>query len=206
MYDDIPARRPAALDRIRAAAASADFTLSSEVRTGALLATLAATRPGGRFLELGTGVGEGTAWLLDGMDADARLVSVERDAAVQDVARAEFGDDPRVELVTADGGAWLESYAGPLFDLVFADTWPGKFSCLDRALDLVAPAGVYLVDDLAPAADWPADHAASVRHLLAAVEGRPDFHTVRLDWSSGLLLAVRTGAGGGDAGADSGRG
>ncbi|MGH1555216.1 hypothetical protein ACRAWF_35200 [Streptomyces sp. L7] len=32
---------------------------------------------GGRILELGTGVGEGTAWLLSGMDQASRLVTVE---------------------------------------------------------------------------------------------------------------------------------
>jgi hypothetical protein len=45
--------------------------MSCDERTGCLLATLAATRPGGRLLELGTGVGEGTAWLLSGMPANA---------------------------------------------------------------------------------------------------------------------------------------
>ena len=47
------------------------FTMASEPKTGALLAVLAASKPGGQFLELGTGTGLGTAWLLSGMDADA---------------------------------------------------------------------------------------------------------------------------------------
>jgi len=37
------------------------FTMGSEPRTGALLRTLAASKPGGRFLELGTGTGVGRA-------------------------------------------------------------------------------------------------------------------------------------------------
>jgi predicted O-methyltransferase YrrM len=36
---------------------------------GALLRVMAAMKPGGRLLEIGTGTGVGTCWLLDGMDA-----------------------------------------------------------------------------------------------------------------------------------------
>jgi predicted O-methyltransferase YrrM len=166
--------------------------MSCDERTGNLLAGLAAARPGGRVLELGTGVGEGAAWLLSGMDPTSRLVSVELDPAVQAVARAELGSDPRVTFATGDGGQWLEAYAGPPFDLVFADTWPGKFTHLDRALNLVAPGGTYLIDDLSPQAGWPEGHGEAVKRLLAELDERNNFHSVRLTWSTGLLMAVRT--------------
>ncbi|MYW62738.1 SAM-dependent methyltransferase [Streptomyces sp. SID8379] len=193
-FDDTPASRPERLAALRDAARAAGFEMSCDERTGSLLATLAAAQPGGRILELGTGVGEGTAWLLDGMDVKAHLITVELDHAVQDVARRELGADPRVSFVAEDGGVWLETYDGPPFDLVFADTWPGKFTHLDRALDLVAPGGTYLIDDLAPRPDWPESHRAAVDDLLRTVEGLDGFRTTRLDWSSGLLIAVRSTA------------
>ncbi len=65
----MPSRIPHFLPALRAGARRAGFSLSCEERTGNLLALLAATRPAGRILELGTGVGEGTAWLLSGMDS-----------------------------------------------------------------------------------------------------------------------------------------
>lgn len=193
--DDFPrlSQLPSSLTELQEAARAAGFTMSCEPRTGSLLATLAATRPGGRILELGTGVGEGTAWLLSGMDETATLVTVELDDAVQAVARKQFGDDERVTFVTADGGHWLDAYDGAPFDLVFADTWPGKFTHLDAALDLVAPGGAYIVDDLTPVPAWPEGHEAAVTDLLAVLEGRSDFRATRLTWSSGLLIAVRTG-------------
>ncbi|MGW6709324.1 O-methyltransferase [Streptomyces sp. NPDC054956] len=190
--DDTVSRIPDALPALRAAALEEGFGMSCEERTGSLLAVLAAARPGGRVLELGTGVGEGAAWLLSGMDAAARLVSVELDEAVQKVARGQLGSDPRVTFVAADGGEWLEEYDGEPFDLVFADTWPGKFTHLDRALDLVAPGGTYLIDDLLPQPNWPESHAAAVERLLADLEGRQDFGTVRMAWAGGLLMAVRS--------------
>ncbi|MFE4963079.1 O-methyltransferase [Streptomyces sp. NPDC056660] len=189
--DDTPSTFPTALPALRVAAREAGFTRSCEERTGSLLAVLAAARPGGRILELGTGVGEGTAWLLSGMDGASRLVTVELDAVVQAVARGQLGADPRVTFVDGDGGEWLEDYDGEPFDLVFADTWPGKFTHLERALELVAPGGVYLIDDLLPQPGWPEAHLASVKRLLAEVEGRDDFRTVRLAWASGLVMAVR---------------
>ncbi|MFD0527957.1 hypothetical protein ACFQ1I_13765 [Kitasatospora arboriphila] len=112
--DDTITRLPPAVAALRAAGAAHGFTLSCEERTGALLAVLAAARPGGRILELGTGVGEGTAWLLSGMDADARLVSVELDGAVQDLARAELGGDGRCAFVAATAGpGWRSTAASP---------------------------------------------------------------------------------------------
>ncbi|MER5184026.1 class I SAM-dependent methyltransferase [Streptomyces sp. NPDC002896] len=196
--DDTPSMFPTALPALRAAAREAGFTMSCEERTGSLLAVLAAARPGGRILELGTGVGEGTAWLLSGMDGASRLVTVELDAAVQAVAREQLGPDPRVTFVAGDGGEWLEDYDGELFDLVFADTWPGKFTHLERALELVAPGGTYLIDDLFPQPGWPEAHESSVKRLLAELEGRHDFRSVRLAWASGLVMAVRGSGSGAD--------
>lgn len=191
--DDNPttAQLPTDLSELQAAARAAGFTMSCDPRTGSLLAALAATRPGGRILELGTGVGEGTAWLLDGMSEDATLVTIELDDSVQAIARRHIGGDERVTFVTGDGGRWLEEHDGAPFDLVFADTWPGKFTHLERALALVAPRGMYVIDDLLPQPGWPKGHEAAVTDLLAVLEARSDFRTTRLAWSSGLLIAVR---------------
>ena len=60
---------PAVVDAIRRDTRQLGFTMASEPQTGSLLRTLAASKPSGRFLELGTGTGVGTAWLLAGMDA-----------------------------------------------------------------------------------------------------------------------------------------
>lgn len=190
--DDTPSRIPASLPGLRAAAREQGFTMSCEERTGSMLALLAAARPGGRFLELGTGVGEGSAWLLSGMDSASRLVTVELDEPVQRVAREQLRSDSRVTFVTADGGEWLQNYDGEPFDLVFADTWPGKFTHLERALELVAPGGTYLIDDLLAQPGWPEGHGASVERLLSDLEQREDFRSVRIAWATGLLMAVRS--------------
>ena len=75
--DDTPSRLPTALPALRSEARDAGFVMSSEDRTGSLLAALSAARPAGRILELGTGAGAGTAWLLSGMDSASRPTTVD---------------------------------------------------------------------------------------------------------------------------------
>ncbi|HMD26887.1 MAG TPA: hypothetical protein VKH61_22530 [Streptosporangiaceae bacterium] len=80
--------------------------MSSAEEDGRLFTALAAAKPGGAILELGTGPGLGTAFLLAGMNAAVTLVTAELSRPLSDIAREEIAD-PRVEWVIADGGDWL---------------------------------------------------------------------------------------------------
>lgn len=170
------------------------FAMASEPRTGALLRALAAAKPGGRFLELGTGTGLGTAWLLAGMDANARLDSVDNDANVLAVARRHLGKDARVAFHLADGAEFLSRLSPDQYDFIYADAWPGKFTHLDKALSLLRIGGVYFIDDLLPQPNWPEGHAPKVPVLIDLLERRSDFVSVKLAWASGLMILVRTNA------------
>ena len=182
---------PPELEALRVAATDRGFTMSSDNVVGRLLAVLVSTKPGGSMLELGTGVGHGTAWLRWGLTGEAHLTTVERDRELLDVARAVLDDD-RIEFVCADGADWLTQYAGPPFDLVFADTWPGKITHLDETLALVSYAGMYVVDDLTPQPTWPPGHAADITRFRDALRRRDDFRSVDLDAGTGMLIATRT--------------
>ena len=184
-------RQPAGVADIVAETKALSFNMMSEAKVGALLAVLAASKPGGRLLELGTGTGHGTAWLLSGMDAPATLDSVDIDEAVVAVARRHLGSDRRVTFHVTDGAAFLRKEGLQPFDVIYADAWPGKFSHLDEALSLLRPGGVYVIDDLLPQANWPEGHAPKVPVLINEIERRSEFSTVRLAWASGLMLVVR---------------
>jgi predicted O-methyltransferase YrrM len=182
-----PAALPAILDRSVALA----FPMPSEPRTGAMLRVLAASKPGGRLLELGTGTGLSTAWLLEGMDRDATLVSVDIDPVPQSVAREILGTDPRLEIVTIDAATFLRRQAGASFDLIFADAMPGKYELLDAALALLRPGGFYVIDDMLPQANWPEGHAEKVPLLVADLAARTAYRMASLAWSSGLVVVAR---------------
>lgn len=190
MFSDNTAAAPAAWTAIQARTAAQGFDMPSEVDTGALLRLLAASKPGGRMLELGTGTGLATAWLLAGMDADASLVSIDLDATVQDVAR-EHLIDHRLRFLLADGLDYVREQAPGSFDLIFADAWPGKYEGLDETLALLKRGGLYVIDDMLPQPNWPEGHQARVDALVARLESHPELVATGFAWASGLIVAAR---------------
>ncbi|HEX8372399.1 MAG TPA: class I SAM-dependent methyltransferase [Chthoniobacterales bacterium] len=189
---DIP-NRPGLLDAISAETRTLGFNMASDPLTGSLLRTLAASKPRGKLLELGTGTGLGTASILAGMDADSVLESVESDATVLAIAQQHLAGDPRVTFYHEDGAAFLERSQGRSFDFIYADTWPGKFTHLPEALALLAPGGLYIIDDLLPQPNWPEDHAPKVPRLIAELESRAELRVTKLCWATGLIIATKIG-------------
>jgi predicted O-methyltransferase YrrM len=184
-------RTPHAFDAIVRDTQNCGFAMVSEPKVGAFLAVLAATKPGGRLLELGTGTGHGTAWLLSGMDSAAHLDTVDTDATVVAIARRHLEADARVSFHVVDGADFIQQSPRGRYDLIYADAWPGKFSHLDEVLALLRPGGLYVIDDLLPQPNWPEGHAPKVPALINNLERRPEFVSVRLAWASGLMVVVR---------------
>jgi predicted O-methyltransferase YrrM len=87
---------PPLLARIAAPTEELNVRMACEPRTGALLRTLAAFKPAGRLLELGTGTGVGTAWLLAEINGAARLITVDTDPEGQSAARGALSHNPRL--------------------------------------------------------------------------------------------------------------
>jgi predicted O-methyltransferase YrrM len=189
-FDEASVRTPAQHARILARSRDAQFTMNSDVLTGSLLRSLAASKPRGALLELGTGCGLGSCWLLDGMDPDSRLTSIDNDPAVQAIAREELGADPRLTFVLEDGGTFLER-CDSRFDLIYADAWPGKYSHLERALGLLHPGGIYVIDDMLPQPNWPADHPPKVAALLDTLDQLRGFEIAKLAWSTGVVICTK---------------
>ena len=55
------------------------FDQTSDRQVGELLATLVASKPNAKILELGTGSGLSTAWIANGMDKKSHIVTVDND-------------------------------------------------------------------------------------------------------------------------------
>ena len=124
MNDLKPTRTPQAFDAIARDTAAFGFTMVSEPRVGAFLAALAASKPGGRLLELGTGTGHGTAWLLSGMDAASRLDTVDTDAGAVAIAKRHLDGDARATFHIVDGAEFIQRASLSQFGLIYADAWP----------------------------------------------------------------------------------
>lgn len=183
--------QPAAYASIKFATEEQGFTMPSELLTCSLLCTLAASKPNSNFLELGTGTGLSTAWILEGMDATSTLISVDNDEQVQQIAHQYLGKDERLKLVCADGEEWIKSNNQLKFSYIFADTWAGKYNTLDETLNMLETGGLYLIDDMLPQTNWPDGHAEKATALIESLEQRTDIVLTKLNWASGIVIAVK---------------
>lgn len=159
-----------------------------ERTTGALLRTLAASKPGGRILELGTGTGVSTAWLLDGASQDARIDSVDGDAEAIEVARRFLGEDARVTFHVTDGMEFIEA-CDEEYDLIFADMVPGKYKGISATLSLLGEGGMYVVDHMS-ASDAAPEIDALAERVAEALEKSDALSVSRIDWSTGIVIAT----------------
>jgi predicted O-methyltransferase YrrM len=131
-----------------------------------LVATLVASKPGGRIAEIGTSYGDGARAIAAALAGGASFVTVEVDPERAERARAALADTPAEVLV----GDWrdLLPQRAP-FDLVFADGGVAY----DLVADLLAPGGILVKDDLTPGGSVEGDptrEALLLDERLAATE------------------------------------
>jgi predicted O-methyltransferase YrrM len=182
---------PYAYYEIDTATKESGFTMASDMLTCSLLRTLTATKQGGKLLELGTGTGLSTAWILDGMSASASLTSIDYDAKYLGIAREHLGNDTRLELVLADGEDWVASHLNERYDYIFADTWHGKYLMLEEVLNMLKSGGIYIVDDMLPQPNWPDGHAEKALNFVKILEDRTDLYITKQHWATGIIIAVK---------------
>lgn len=179
---------PKKVAEIEAACREMQFEMSCDSELGSLLRTLVASKPNGRFLELGTGAGASTAWMLDRMIPSSELTSVEVEPELIAVAQRVLGEDPRLKLIQSDAAEVLSQLQNSKFDLIFADTWPGKLTHFEAAISLLTQGGFYVVDDLLP---QPTGHQTAVDELCTRLYADERLSITRLDWSTGVIVGVR---------------
>jgi len=191
MTEEINQTAPKNYTAINEATLLSGFTMASDVLTCSLLRTLAASKPSGKFLELGTGTGLSTAWILDGMDKNSSLISVDNDPDFLEIAERFLADDDKLNLVCSDGADWIHNNPEEKFDYIFADTWPGKYLLLDNVLSMLNKGGLYIIDDMLPQPNWPEGHHEKALILISVLENREDLILTKQLWATGIIIAVK---------------
>lgn len=191
MTEEINQHFPKAYQQINDATIASEFAMASDVLTCSLLRTLASTKPAGKFLELGTGTGLSTSWILDGLDQDSRLISIDNDAKFLAIAKQFIGDDKRLTLVDTDGADWINKNKNEKFDYIFADTWHGKYLLLDEAIAMLNKGGLYIIDDMLPQPNWPEGHQEKAAKLIQDLESRDDLNLTKQVWATGIVIGVK---------------
>lgn len=166
--------------------------MASDLSACSFLRSLAGTKPSGNFLELGTGTGLSTAWILEGMSKDSKLTSIDFDYSVFSIAERFLGSDPRLKLELIDGEKWVESNSEARFDFIFADTWHGKYLMLEEVLAMLKIGGIYIVDDMLPQPNWPEGHAEKAEKFVEKLESYSFLTITKLNWSTGIIVATRS--------------
>jgi predicted O-methyltransferase YrrM len=191
MTEEINGTFPKAYVQIDNATRASGFTMASDILTCSLLSTLAASKPSGKFLELGTGTGLSTAWILDGMDSFSTLISIDNETKFLDIAKQFLSTDDRLTLIMADCGEWIEANKKHKFDYIFADTWHGKYFLLEDALSMLNKGGIYIIDDMLPQPNWPEGHQEKAIKLVLDIEARTDFQVTKQVWATGIIIAIK---------------
>ena len=182
---------PKGYNDIDIATKSSGFTMASDVLTCSLLRTLATSKTSGKFLELGTGTGLSTSWILDGMDTGSTLTSIDNEPKLIAIADQFLGVDSRLNLVSIDAAEWIEINKDLKFDYIFADTWHGKYLLLDEVLAMLKKGGLYIIDDMLPQSNWPEGHAEKATKLIKNLEGRNDLVLTKQVWATGIIIATK---------------
>lgn len=191
MTEEINQKLPKTYNDIEEASKISGFTMASDKLTCCLLRTLAASKPSSKFLELGTGTGLSTSWILDGMDNDSSLISIDNEPKFLDIANRFLGSDKRLNLISTDGAEWINNNKQRKFDYIFADTWHGKYLLLEEVLSILNKGGLYIIDDMLHQPNWPDGHQEKAINLINYLETRNDLLLTKQVWSTGIIVAVK---------------
>jgi predicted O-methyltransferase YrrM len=168
--------------------------------TGAVLRLLAASVGAKAAVELGTGAGVSTLWLLRGLTPDGILTSVDSDGEHQRLAKASLADAQvptgRVRLIQGRALEVLPRLSEAAYDLVFCDAARSENAdYLTAALTLLRPGGlVVFAGALAGGrvAEPTARDAETVamRELARTVRDEERLTSALVPVGSGLLVGV----------------
>lgn len=167
---------------------------------GALMRVLAAAADTRAAVEIGTGSGVGSLYLLSGMHPDGVLTTIDPEVENQRAAREAFAEakirSPRVRTIAGQPREVVRRLTDHAYDLVsFPAHDPYALDLFEQARRLLRPGGVLVVSH-ALFHDRVADPTArdastqSVRALLKAVTESEDLAASLTGSGDGVLAAV----------------
>lgn len=168
---------------------------------GRMLTLLARLLGARAVVEIGTGAGVSTVYLLRGMDPSGVVTTIDRErehhqAAKQTLGEAGFGPE-RVRMIAGAALEVLPRLADATYDLVLVDARKKEYGdYVEHALRLLRPGGVMVLDNalwhgrVADPAQRDPDTSA-IRSALKAVRENEDLVSALIPSGDGLLIAVK---------------
>ena len=169
---------------------------------GAVLRLLASVAGARTAVELGTGAGVSTLWLLRGLTRDGVLTSVDADGEHQRLAKASLAEaevpSGRVRLISGRALEVLPRLSEKAYDVVFCDAAKTENQdYLNAAMTLLRPGGLVVFAGAlggGRVAEPTARDAETVgmRELARVVRDEPRLVSAMVPAGAGLLAATLT--------------
>jgi predicted O-methyltransferase YrrM len=169
--------------------------------SGAALTVLAATVSARAVVEIGTGAGVGSLYLLRGMPADGVLTTIDLELEHQRAAKEAFAEEgikpTRTRTIPGRASDVLPRLTDAAYDLVFVDADKESYLYyVEQAVRMLRPGGVLAVDN-ALWHDRVADPArrdevtTTIREVGRTVRADDRLVSALLPSGDGLLVAVK---------------
>ena len=168
--------------------------------TGAQLAVIAGLTQAKNIVEVGTGAGVSSLWLLSASN-DSVLTTIDSEPEYQNVAKENFRASSiqanRVRTITGKAVNVMGNMAESAYDLVFLDIDPQYLEeILPTAVSLVRPKGALVVAhalwrDRVPNPALRDDETSAMRSVLRAFESSEDFTSAVSMVGDGLLVVYK---------------
>ncbi len=168
---------------------------------GAVLRTFAAAIDAKNVVEIGTGAGVSALWLLEGMNSEGILTSIDNEAEHQLIAKDAISQagisSNRVRLIHGNSQEVIDQLTESAYDLVLISGKPLELSAhLERAQKLLRPGGLLIIDralwndKLADSAQHDPETSA-IRGVVENLALNEDLIGALLPVGGGLLVAVK---------------
>ena len=169
--------------------------------TGALLTVLAATAQAQAVVEIGTGTGVASLYLLRGMPTSGVLTTIDAEAEHHRAAKEAFAEagikTTRTRTIAGQASDVLTRLTDGAYDLVFINTDPEDvLTLVSQAYRLLRPAGLLVVND-ALWHDRVADPArrdeqtTAMRQVGKHIREDEQLLTALVPVGGGVLIAVK---------------
>ena len=145
---------PSLVQRAGNLAEQMNYSDSTSREVGRLLQLLASQSLSGVLVEIGTGCGVASAWIVSALAPGASFFTVEANVARAAAARALFDAYPNVHVVHGD---WRQLLRIGQFSLLYAGLESPRLSEADRLLQTLRPGGLIVLDRLNPIEQLPED-------------------------------------------------
>lgn len=168
---------------------------------GSVLRTFAAAVDAKNVVEIGTGAGVSALWLLEGMNDEGVLTSVDNEAEHQLIAKdaiSQAGISPnRVRLINGQPQDVLDRLTESAYDIVFISGKPLALTGhIERSMALLRPGGLLIIDralwnDKVPDATQSDNDTVAMRGVVESMATNEELIGALIPMGGGLLVGVK---------------